>query len=290
MIRKVKKAEIPASPHAWLLTDSTRQRLSEAQSEKFKSYWGKPYLHPYTCPSCGAEYSYVQLGGQDPNWRCPCGHEKVTCKSKRELNAPAHRKGGIPRFAGALARGEITRDQYVRETARDYDFLARRLEHFWELPRSIEHADIVQQLYLATFEHAPRWDPKRAPIGRYLVFNSMADTKKWLNGQRGARKGSDPSTFELLVDDVFVDDEGKPLQDVGEKVPVDAVQDALPLVRELFAQAEEGDAECLLALLFEDDERDAVHTVFEDGVAATEHEARRMVKRAKERARVVLAD
>lgn len=211
--------------------------------------------------------------------------------AKRELTAPAHRRGGIPHHARMLASGAITPDAYVRNTARDYDNLARRLESFWPLPRCIEHGDIVQQLYFATFVHARRWDPQKAPIGRYLVFNAMADTKKWLNDQRGARRGVDPSTFELLVDDVFTDEDGKPLQDPGERLPVEATQDALPMLRELFASAtEEGDAECLLALLYEDDESQAAASVVAEGLAASPAEARKMFAAAKARARVVFAD
>lgn len=209
---------------------------------------------------------------------------------KRELTAPKCRQGGIPRNAVELAAGRLGRDEFVRRTRADYDSLARRLEGFWPLPRSVEHADIVQELLAATFHHARRWDPTQAPIGRFLVFNAMADTKKWLNAQRGARTGKDPSSFELLFDDVFAREEGDAI-DPGELVPTMPRQDAVPLIRQVVAgvDAGDGESECLLALLFEEDDEEAVRTVIEGGVARSRQQAREMLDRAKARAMAILA-
>lgn len=201
---------------------------------------------------------------------------------KRELTAPKCRQGGIPRNAVELAAGRLGRDEFVRRTRADYDSLARRLEGFWPLPRSVEHADIVQELLAATFHHARRWDPTQAPIGRFLVFNAMADTKKWLNAQRGARTGKDPSSFELLFDDVF---------DPGANTSSMPRQDAVPLIRQVVAGVDAGcgESECLLALLFEEDDEEAVRTVIEGGVARSREQAREMLGRAKARAMAILA-
>ena len=208
---------------------------------------------------------------------------------KRELKAPSCRGGGIPGAARRLAAGEITRDEYVRQTARDYDSLAKRLSGFWSLPRAVEHEDIVQELYLATFDWVRRWDPTRAPIGRFLVFNSMADTKKWLNRQRRARNGSEPSQHEELIDDLFHREDGTGVEP-GELTPVFGGSHEKHLFQELLAGVDfgqDGADQCLLALLFEDSDDDATQTLIEEGIASSSEEAHRRIDQVRARAQAI---
>lgn len=201
--------------------------------------------------------------------------------ARRELRAPAVRtSGGIPHNATLLARGEISRDEYVRRTGLDYLSLAKKLERAFKLPRSIETTDIVQELYFQTFAHVKKWNPAGAPIGRFLTFNAMSDTKKWLNEQRGAGRGYDPSVIEESLDE---------MTENGEHVPVDATAPTIAFAREIVRGQEDDVAECLLALLFEDSEQDAVKTLVEHRTAATPAAARRLIATAKAQAMRVYA-
>lgn len=199
----------------------------------------------------------------------------------RELRAPSIRtRGGIPHNATLLARGDISRDEYVRRTGSDYHSLAKRLERAFKLPRSIETSDIVQELYLQTFTHIKKWNPQLAPIGRFLTFNAMSDTKKWLNEQRGARKGSEPSVIADSLDE---------MAETGEHPPVEPTGPTIAFAREIVCGQEDEIAVCLLALLFEDSEQDAARTLVEERTASTPAEARRMLASAKAQAMRVYA-
>ena len=95
---------------------------------------------------------------------------------------------------------------------------------------------------------------------------------------------------ELLFDDVFAREEGDSI-DPGELVPSMPRQDTVPLIRQVVAGVDAGcgESECLLALLFEEDDEEAVRTVIEGGVARSREQAREMLGRAKARAMAILA-
>ncbi len=202
--------------------------------------------------------------------------------SGRELNTPKIRaRGGIPRNAMLLARGEITRDEYVRRTGTDYLALAKKLERCWRLPRAIETTDIVQELYLQTFVHVKKWDPRRAPIGRFLTFNAMSDTKKWLNEQRGAKsKGKEPSVEVESLDE---------LSERGHAIPIEPTAPGLAMTRSVVQGQKDDVAECLIALLYEDSEADAIQTLIDNNTVATHAAARRLIASAKAQAMRVYA-
>lgn len=92
-----------------------------------------------------------------------------------------------------LRNGEITGDEFVRRTKKDFANLTRVTYRRWDLPAAMEPEDVQQELLLRTFEPKPqsgktlleKWDPARcAKLSRYVVFNAMADLSKSLQRQR----------------------------------------------------------------------------------------------------------
>lgn len=175
-------------------------------------------------------------------------------RTRRELKAPAGRKG-IPHFAGLLASGAITKNDFVRETANDYAKLAKRLWGMWQLPNDVEVADVAQELYASTFDHIARWNPKKAPIGRFLVWNANADTAKVLHKLRSARNGHEQSQHARGIDDVFVRYDGEEAVEPGDLVPSMPSQYQTTLVRQVLSRSREPAS--VLAILFEDDDCEA---------------------------------
>lgn len=175
----------------------------------------------------------------------------IVDRRRRELRAPAGRKG-IPHFASLLASGTITRNDFVRETANDYAKLAKRLYGMWALPNDVEITDVTQELYASTFEHLAKWNPVKAPIGRFLVWNANADTAKILHRLRGAKNGHQQSQHARGIDDVFVRNDGEEPVEPGDLMPSAPNQYQAALVREVLRKTSEPAS--VLAILFEDDD------------------------------------
>jgi hypothetical protein len=145
--------------------------------------------------------------------------------SRSEIDAPDARKGdAVPRVVRTQAvkvrkNSAITRNvreasdrlyegflrgrrdeafaEFVRQTEKDFHFMAGKLFRRWALPESEEPRDVVQTLLAEIARILPKFDPKRARIADFLVWNAFARGKKYTNRQRGAQGDRLPSRHAL---------------------------------------------------------------------------------------------
>jgi hypothetical protein len=116
----------------------------------------------------------------------------------------------------ALHAGEITGDEFARQTEAHWTRMAKVLHGRWDLPPAVDEEDIRQEMLLAAFEPKPqsgktlleKWDPARcAKLSRYVVFNSHADVAKKIHKQREAhrRKGTEEGRFPIAMSSLGMD-------------------------------------------------------------------------------------
>lgn len=110
-----------------------------------------------------------------------------------------------------LMRGELDYNEFARATHGDWHRLARYTFSRWPLPLAVEVEDVQQELMLAGWEVAPKFDPARGKtLLEYVVFNSVDRAKRWLHKQRSAVWGRDngasrfPLAYALVTDDSTV--------------------------------------------------------------------------------------
>lgn len=119
-------------------------------------------------------------------------------------------KRDMERELHALRSGEMTADQFARETEPHWNRMAKVLYARWPLPPSVDEEDIRQEMILAALEPKPRdgrtlmekWDPQRATkLSRYVVFNAHADTTKEIHRLRDSprRRGTEEGRFPVAM-------------------------------------------------------------------------------------------
>lgn len=159
----------------------------------------------------------------------------------RQLRREAERGKGIVKHAARLRLGEITTDQFLRETARDWHNLARTLHNAYrnKLPDSLGVEDLAQEMQMEALRVMPRWNPSARCLGDFLVFNGCSKARKTLNKERQAegRSGKNPSRHPIPASRlVRRSDEGKATNDPLDRGAVDADQEERLAGRELYRE------------------------------------------------------
>lgn len=97
----------------------------------------------------------------------------------------------------AYQRGDITFGRFVVATRKTWRALATHLLGRWKAPPGVSVEDMEQELLLACWRVIPKWEPGKAALVRFVVYNCCDKAKKWLHKQRNAYRRDDksPSRF-----------------------------------------------------------------------------------------------
>lgn len=108
----------------------------------------------------------------------------------------------------ALRAGSISFEEFQSRTIDTWRRLAKYLLRRWPSPAGVDVDDLVQELLLAAWNFAPRFDAKRgSSLRSFIVFNACDKAKKWLHQQRNAYRRDDkspgryPACFSSLTND-----------------------------------------------------------------------------------------
>lgn len=92
---------------------------------------------------------------------------------------------------GGLEHGSIGFDEFARETMSYWESVAAMLRARWIMPAGVEAADLRQELLLGAWLAWRAYDPTRGvPLRTHATWNALAGAKRWLNGQRNAKRRS----------------------------------------------------------------------------------------------------
>jgi hypothetical protein len=180
----------------------------------------------------------------------------------------------------------VTADQWCAAHRKEIEKIGRWLLRRWPVPAAVTADDVAQELRLGAVLALRDYDPARGvPLDRYVWWQAMQRTKRWLHVQRGAlrRSGSAPSTHPVLT--TADPDEWRDVRSDG--MAQDEVVEFLELLRQALAACRTPqertcfgalvdarfDVEVAGAALFESAECDA----------RTPRQARRMVRECVQR-------
>lgn len=113
--------------------------------------------------------------------------------------------------------GQITFEQFVDKTRKDFFLLASRLLQRWSSPPWFSVDDAEQELYLGAWNYIWRFEDakgeaKGVTIERYVVFNAMSQAKRELHRARGVALGGSPdrkiSNFEATLSSIGEEGDG----------------------------------------------------------------------------------
>jgi DNA-directed RNA polymerase specialized sigma24 family protein len=95
----------------------------------------------------------------------------------------------------------ITFQQFYRLTKPEWSRMATSLHKQWKLPPAVSADDVEQEMLKAAWRALPRWNPRKAPLVRFVVFEAHDKAVKWIHKQRGCnlhtRKG--PSQYAWCI-------------------------------------------------------------------------------------------
>jgi hypothetical protein len=117
---------------------------------------------------------------------------------------------GLEQVLLALRAGEVSLDRFFREADGDLRRMAEALYKRWVLPPDVAPEDLYQQMSLSICEERrdQDWDPARVnkkgqaiPIVTHVLYHAHVAAKRWLHGQRGAkrRSGKEMSRFPICM-------------------------------------------------------------------------------------------
>lgn len=96
-------------------------------------------------------------------------------------------------------RGEISFDTMARLTHKTWVALATQLLGRWKCSAAVSVEDVQQQLLLAVWRCIPKWNPSKAELHRYVIYNAYDKAKKWVHKQRNAYRRDDKSPARVPV-------------------------------------------------------------------------------------------
>jgi hypothetical protein len=97
-------------------------------------------------------------------------------------------------------RGEISFDQFARETNKAWLALSVHLLNRWKASPAVSPEDLQQELLIACWRCIPEFDAARGvSLESFVVYNSFDKAKKWLHKQRNAYRRDDKSPGRFPV-------------------------------------------------------------------------------------------
>ena len=96
-------------------------------------------------------------------------------------------------------RGEVTFDAFARTTHKTWVALATQLHRRWKCTPAVSVDDVQQQLLVAAWRCIPKWQPARASLQRFVIYNAYDKAKKWVHKQRNAYRRDDKSPSRVPV-------------------------------------------------------------------------------------------
>jgi ribosomal protein L12E/L44/L45/RPP1/RPP2 len=100
--------------------------------------------------------------------------------------------------------------EFVKSTEREFEKMALKIFRRWPLPDAVEIADVIQDFHCEIIRIFAQYNPERATVAAFLVWNAFARAKKTTNKQRGAKQDKDPSMFAFVVSGLLKPNESGP--------------------------------------------------------------------------------
>ena len=102
--------------------------------------------------------------------------------------------------ATKYVRREQSFDEFLQQNEASFERMAVYILQRWKAPNDVSVADVVQELRIAAWRCAKRFDPKRGKTAeQYVAWNTINMAKKWVHRQRRGRDDWASSRFDLLT-------------------------------------------------------------------------------------------
>lgn len=102
--------------------------------------------------------------------------------------------------ATKYVRREQSFDEFLYANEKSFERMAIYILQRWKAPNDVSVADVVQELRIAAWRCAKRFDPARGKTAeQYVTWNTINEAKKWVHRQRRGRDDWAPSRFDVLT-------------------------------------------------------------------------------------------
>ena len=153
-------------------------------------------------------------------------------------------------------------DEFFTENEKDFRRMAAYILGRWKAPNDVGVEDVMQELRIAIWRKARKYDPKRGKKPeQFLAFNAISLAKRQVHKQRRARGDKGIGHIELLTNNGIVVDTSavEPEQEfsLAQKQELALILDRCTSTREAICLAvffKEKDAQAAARRIFEDDE------------------------------------
>lgn len=134
----------------------------------------------------------VSVHVSEPDTFAPCAKHALSCE------ACVARKYAVG-HARRMGHFERAYAQFVETTSKEFVKMATKIFRMWSLPEAIEPEDVMQDLHLEIVRIMRSYNPTKATVAAFLIWNAFARAKKECNRQRGKCKDRDKQSMHALV-------------------------------------------------------------------------------------------
>lgn len=94
---------------------------------------------------------------------------------------------------------EQSLSEFLQANEKSFERMAIYILGRWKAPNDVSVADVVQELRIAAWQYARKFDPKYGKTPeQYVAWNTINQAKKWVHRQRRGRDDWAPSRFDVL--------------------------------------------------------------------------------------------
>lgn len=186
--------------------------------------------------------------------------------------------------ADRYVRREQSFDEFLRENEKHFERMAAYILKRWKAPNDVSIADVAQELRIAAWIYARRYQPDRGKTpAQYVSWNAINKAKKYVHRQRHGRDDRGLGRFDLLSS---VGDVTTLMVDEGAQPEVEFEIDRRERLRALVDRcASRAEAVCLIVLFEAESTEVAARSIVNSPElrricqVETEKEAARMVRK-----------
>lgn len=147
---------------------------------------------------------------RDPNpGKCRCTRcaECAGCAVVANRCAACRNSG---RFHQEVRTGPFDRaySDFVATTAKEFEKMAAKIFRRRPLPDAVEQQDVMQDLHCEISRILRKYNPAKATVAAFLVWNAFARAKKETNKQRGKVHDHDASIHALVASSLLMTGDG----------------------------------------------------------------------------------
>jgi hypothetical protein len=162
------------------------------------------------CSTCRGCCNFVRIRGRKDENGQKMADTFASCRMHLSSCEECIERKYAVGHARRIGQFEAEYVKFVVATSKEFEKMATKIYRMWSLPEAIEPQDVIQDLHLEIVRIMKNYNPSKATVAAFLIWNAFARAKKECNRQRGKVKDREQSMHALVVSNFLMAGESGP--------------------------------------------------------------------------------